>query len=873
MYMMDINSDIWGFLDHFVFALAFVFLFYSLSLIKKRLIRIPLLLMLTIANIIIFWSNLVYFRFFRGWINIDIFKQLEDLPSVTSAVWTLMMWQDFIFLLLLPLVLLSIATANMNKPMVVKRISMVLVLAVAIFAVHSLNKDDKYNLSSINPMIDLPRQAYSRLSIMLHRSELRKNAAKEVKRLYPLDGLYEYTGDPDFPLVKKPINGKSLGLYDWKEKKPNIVFILLESVRAFESGFYNKRLETYTPSFDALAREGMVFTNFYANGTQTVRGEFASLFSFYPNFEGGPVYVNHSGKSYRSLPAILKEHGYSTLWISSYSADYHNKKDFLFNKGIDDFYDHVPVKHKKRPDIGWGPADEDMFDYALEKMSRQKEPFFAEIMTLSNHFQFDWEYPTINRTPSAKGSKLYKDYTKGIFYTDYSLGEFIKKARKRKFFKNTIFVITGDHGIWLFPSEKGLNKARKEEIYFRMPLVIYSPGLIESEVIETPGSQVDIAPTLLDILGISARNPFVGTSLLRNPSSMRYVLTLHDRKWNLRADNNYCYDLGDEVFYEHFPGIPKTYVKKNRNNPHICFSTEKDLLTQVDAVDTEVLSDNEQEKLVGMAEDIIEINTFLLLSDNIWPSKKRLSVFSKQQYIGHAFGEIGGEIYTNSLEAFKKNYRLGRRIFEVDLSVTADNEVVCFHNGKEKMYGLEKPIGQTTLVEFKKSSISNKYTPLDLNDLIRLMRKHRDMYIVTDTKGSFSYILSKLVEESKRIDPDITKRIIPQIYNEKNYFEAMDIYPFTDIIFTLYRTRASDEQIIGFIADKENITALTVHISRIDDRLLSESVTLGRFIFLHTINDETIMNQYRKYGVHGFYTDSYFTSKEKTKLSKRFGAY
>ena len=202
---------------------------------------------------------------------------------------------------------------------------------------------------------------------------------------------------------------------------------------------------------------------------------------------------------------------------------------------------------------------------------------------------------------------------------------------------------------------------------------------------------------------------------------------------------------------------------------------------------------------------LASVAAVILLTAAVYSSvtpDKNVSILKKHQFIGHAFGAIDGHVYTNSLEAFKTNYEKGRRVFEVDFSITSDGFVVCFHDGKEEMYGLEKYIWDTSRLEFKKSKILGQYTPLDIFDLVRIMREHTDIYIVTDVKRSvsaMSYALTMLVLETHRIDDEITNRIIPQVYDEGTYYETMKVYPFPEIIYTLYRTRSSDAKVIDFL--------------------------------------------------------------------------
>ena len=108
----------------------------------------------------------------------------------------------------------------------------------------------------------------------------------------------------------------------------------MESVRAKESAAYGEKV-SFTPAFDKLVKDGQLYRNFYANGTQTVRGELSLLCSFYPNFTGIPIYTKKPKLKMSSFPGILRVDGYSTMWISGIKSSYANKKGFLKNHGIE----------------------------------------------------------------------------------------------------------------------------------------------------------------------------------------------------------------------------------------------------------------------------------------------------------------------------------------------------------------------------------------------------------------------------------------------------------------------------------------------------------------------------------------------------------
>jgi glucan phosphoethanolaminetransferase (alkaline phosphatase superfamily) len=624
-----------GFVDNLAYLIIFLAALLAMFSIRMDAKRAVAVFGFIFFNIFFFWGNLLYYRFFSVSVGYDIFKQWKDAAPLASAVWTLIRWPDFVFMLFVPLALTGVAFSGGVSRRGMKFYAGLVSGAVLLILIHSIIWSGTKGYSKSNPLIGLTRQAFSVL--WLEHFSLREfeRISSDMSHYFPVnESLYEYSGDPRYPLLKRPLEGGD----EDTGSRPNVVFILLESVRAFESGFYNRYSAGYTPNLDDLARGGHAFKNFYANSSGTVNGEFASLSSFYASQGGETMYNKFPRIGIKTLPSILRERGYRTAWISGFTSEYGNKGEFWRAHGIDEVHDSVPEPYTK---LGWGPSDEDMFNNALNVLDGLQEPFYAEILTLSNHFEFNWDYPTAEETPPALGNKLYRDYTKGIYYTDYALGKFIAAAREHKFFSNTIFVITGDHGVVLFPDSKRINKVRVIEIYSRVPLVLYAPGMIEPHVDTRPASQVDILPTVLDLLGIRVENSFVGASLLRDDRESAPVLMKFVSVWSIRTGNEYCYDVGsigksslqeyNEIMKDQDPMNPDRTVGAEsmgnlralfgyRDDDYYCFSTSKDILNPYKGSDLKPMDSERRNELISLGRDLSYMSSYLLLKDIIYPA-------------------------------------------------------------------------------------------------------------------------------------------------------------------------------------------------------------------------------------------------------------
>jgi len=247
-------------------------------------------------------------------------------------------------------------------------------------------------------------------------------------------------------------------------------------------------------------------------------------------------------------------------------------------------------------------------------------------------------------------------------------------------------------------------------------------------------------------------------------------------------------------------------------------------------------------------------------------SKKQVEWFSPEEkglLVAHALGGIDGETYTNSKEAFLKNYKEGKRWFEVDLFPLKDGNLVCFHEGHEEYLGIQ--IGQTQFLntdDFLRMKYDKRFTLLTFEDLLNLVKDKQDVRIITDTKGWDGPKTEALIRHIKNVNPRLINQIIPQIYqpDDMSYMRKIEdsLGKFDSMIFTLYMTRMPNGEALSF-AIRENIPMVTVPAGgiRVKSNFLSALHQHNKYIFVHTVNDPSHIEQWKQHGIDGFYTDFY----------------
>ncbi|MGQ9859145.1 MAG: LTA synthase family protein [Thermodesulfobacteriota bacterium] len=285
-------------------------------------------------------------------------------------------------------------------------------------------------------------------------------------------------------------------------KKLNLALIVVESL----SGDYVAALggrKKLTPRLDRLAPECLVFTNIYATGTRTDRGLEAITLSVPPS-PGRSLVKRPGNENLFSLGWVLKEQGYRVEFIYGGYGYFDNMNHFFSHNGFQVVDRSDFASHEVTFSNAWGVCDEDLYRKVLSRMResyREGKPFFGLILTTSNHRPYTYPEGRV-KVPSGKGR------AGAVLYTDWAMGQFLEKAREEPWFEDTLFVIVADH------CANSAGKAALPVDRYRIPLLIYSPKWVKPGKVETLGSQMDLAPTLLALLGVDYTSKFLGRNLL-----------------------------------------------------------------------------------------------------------------------------------------------------------------------------------------------------------------------------------------------------------------------------------------------------------------------------------------------------------------------
>jgi phosphoglycerol transferase MdoB-like AlkP superfamily enzyme len=263
-----------------------------------------------------------------------------------------------------------------------------------------------------------------------------------------------------------------------------------------------------TPNFNRYAKEGILFSNFYASGTRTDKA-IPAILDGYPALPAQSV-IKEPKKS-QSLPNIVKiliDQGYNSSFWYGGEINFANFNSFVIGSG----FRQIITKENFAPEnynSKWGVHDHVMFRALSDSMKSVKEPFIDVVLTLSSHEPFD-----VPMEPLFKGNSSMTKYKNSVYYADSTLGSFLDRASRTEWWKNTLVIMVADHCCRV-TSEIPIYSLEA----FKIPMVWTGGALSRRGVrIEKLGSQVDIPITLCRQLGLSDVFPF-GKDLLGKKSA------------------------------------------------------------------------------------------------------------------------------------------------------------------------------------------------------------------------------------------------------------------------------------------------------------------------------------------------------------------
>lgn len=544
------------------------------KLMSWRLLQRLWLTLVACVAIFLGVLELDFYHEFHQRLNSLVFQYIrEDPKTVLSMVWygypvvkymiawvvvTAIIW--FIFKLIDRV---TRSTTNKQFPFYVQLIIFVICLAVIILAARGtirqgspLRWGDAYTtdspfanqlgLNGTLSLIDAWRNVKNRSTVW--KATMEPQVAENLVRtmlLTPSDKLVE----ADKAVIRRdyiPNIAKQLQV-------KNVVVILMESFAGRYVGALGNP-DQITPNFDKLAKEGLLFTQFFSNGTHTHQGMFATMACF-PNLPAFETLMQEpeGNNKFSGLPQLLSKRDFNDVYVYNGDFQWDNQSGFFSNQGMTTFIGRNDFVNPVFSDPTWGVSDQDMFSRGneeLDKLEKQGKPFYALLQSLSNHSPY--AVPKDLPVPPVTNQGSLNEHLTAMRYSDWALGQFFAKAKKSPYYKDTLFVIVGDHG---FGSPMQLTDI--DLFRFNVPLLLIAPGIQDKfgATSNTVGSQVDIVPTIMGRLGGEVRHQCWGRDLLNLPAGDKGFAIIKPSG----SDQTVAMVSGNDIFIRPNEMAPKLY--------------------------------------------------------------------------------------------------------------------------------------------------------------------------------------------------------------------------------------------------------------------------------------------------------------------------
>ena len=353
----------------------------------------------------------------------------------------------------------------------------------------------------------------------------------------------------------------------------NIIVISLESLQEFVIGLEING-EEVTPFLNEFIKECYYFDNFYQQTAQgkTSDAEFITENSLYAADRGAAFFAK-SDNHYESLASILNNQGYYTAVFHANEKEFWNRDEMYQSLGFDKFYDETSYNLTEENSFGWGLTDESFFKQTLDYLKKLSSPFYAKLLTLTNHYPFElpeqYQYNSLGET----SSDIVNQYITTVRYLDEALKTFITDLKESGLYENTIIVMYGDHyGISESYYEALAELLQEEKVTLnqhlnlqRVPFIIHLPNQKEGRIISTVSGQIDMKPTLLNLIGLDS-NEYINFGQDLFATDRRGFIILRDGTVignEYRYTNSVCLrsDSGEEVDVSHCESLEEAAVQ------------------------------------------------------------------------------------------------------------------------------------------------------------------------------------------------------------------------------------------------------------------------------------------------------------------------
>ena len=528
----------------YVNSLFIILSILPLKINNTRYYQRALTVLYFVSNLIAYSTNFIdfiYYRFTFSRTTLAVMGSLEHESNKLTLFTGFLVRYWHVFILLVILLLLwyyffkKVKVSTSVEPFNKKYIStsVIAFIFIAALAIGGIRGDFKKSTRPIN-LLDANRYV-SHIS----QADVVLNTPFAIIRTLNSNSFQKLNYVPD-DVVEKQI--RPIKQYkNYPSTKPNIVIFILESYGREYVGSFNQQMKIpgykgYTPFIDSLAQHSMIYTNAYANGHKSIHG-MSSIIAGIPSFKEAFTSSPYPKQKIESLVSTLESIGYNTSFFHGATNGSMGFLGFGNILGYDNYYGKTEYRNDADFDGVWGIWDEPFFQFFNEIISKKDQPFMATMFTVSSHEPY--EVPQKYKGKFPEGDV---NIHKTIAYTDFALKRFFQSAQKQPWFNNTIFVLVADHGNTIFYDEY-----KKELMRNTVPLLFYKPGSDLRGVNEDWAQQIDIYPTILDLIGYQKPFRSWGRSLVSKSDVEPFVIKYSSNMYQFFEGDYICTFDGKKI--------------------------------------------------------------------------------------------------------------------------------------------------------------------------------------------------------------------------------------------------------------------------------------------------------------------------------------
>ncbi len=323
------------------------------------------------------------------------------------------------------------------------------------------------------------------------------------------------------------------------EGKPNVIILIVESLSREYIGAFNKKMgiknhESFTPFLDSLSAKSLIFPNTFANGRKSIHG-MSSVLAGIPSFKVAYTSSPFANQDTQSIVSVLNDMDYDTSFFHGAPNGSMGFLGFGNILGFDHYYGKTEYNNDDDFDGLWGIWDKPYLKHVNTVLAEKKEPFMATIFTLTSHSPY-----VVPKEAKGKFPKGYRPIHQCVGYTDNALKDFFNNAKNQDWYKNSIFVITGDHGNQIY--YKDYMKAVNRSV---VPIIVFKPNsnLVGEDY--SLAQQIDIYPTLTDLVGYKKPIRSWGRSLMNDSIVEPFAVTHNGLNMQLQQ-GQYIYAMDSQ---------------------------------------------------------------------------------------------------------------------------------------------------------------------------------------------------------------------------------------------------------------------------------------------------------------------------------------